>query len=103
MATLKVFTGLIKNGIMGTPDPFLARPDDLILDIEELKQAIGNNLAPYLAAITGKMTYEIKVVRSIKTKDGLTKYGTTQQIISGYYKDGRPKYRTMTNKFAVLD
>jgi hypothetical protein len=47
--------------------------------------------------------YEIKVVSSVTNKDGFTQHGTSQRVVTGHSATGVPKYKTVTNKFAVLD
>ena len=103
IASPRVFTGLISQGVLGAPLAFTARPDDLIESVGELNAAAQNNLAPFLVSLPGRVIHEIKVVPSITTKDGFTQRGTAKQIISGYYKTGTPKYRTVVNKFAVMN
>lgn len=98
----RVFTGVVSQGALGAGLVFTPRPDDLIENAEELQAAAQNNLAPFLAALPGRVVYELKIVPTITTKDGFTQRGQAQQIISGYRKDGGAKYRTVINKFAVL-
>lgn len=100
---VKVFTGVISQGALGQGLTFQERQDDLIENMDELKQASSNNLAPFLAALPSRVRYEIKVVSSITTKDGFTQKGNAQQIKVGTYQDGKPKYKTVVNKFAVMD
>lgn len=100
--TVKVFTGIVSQGTLGKGLEFQARPDDLIENLDELRTAAANNLAPFLASLPSKVVYEVKVVSSIVTKDGFRQRGTTQQVLTGYYKNGQPKYKTVTNKFATL-
>ena len=102
IAAPKVFTGIISQGTLGASVTFVPRPNDLITNTTELQDAAQNNLAPFLASLPGKVVYEIKIVSSVTTKDGFTQRGTAQQVVSGYNKDGTPKYRTIVNKFAVL-
>lgn len=103
IAAPRVFTGIISQGTLGAGVSFTPRPDDLISNGDELQAAAQNNLAPFLASLAGRVVYEIKIVASITTKDGFTQRGTAQQIVSGYTKEGKPKYRTVVNKFAVLN
>lgn len=98
----KVFTGIVSQGVVGQGLVFTPRPDDLIESAEELRQAAANNLSAYLVALPGKIVYEVKVVPSIVTREGFRQSGQTQQIKTGTYADGRPKYKTVTNKFAQL-
>jgi hypothetical protein len=98
----KVFTGVVSQGTVGGSTKFVARQDDLIESISELQQAINNNVSAYLASLLGKVTYEIKVVSSVIV-NGLKKTGTAHQLQTGTYSDGRPKYKTVVNKFAVAD
>jgi hypothetical protein len=101
--TTKVFTGVISQGVVGQGLVFTGRQDDLIESVAELRSAAANNLAPFLAALPAKVVYEVKVVASITTKDGFKQTGTTQKILSGYDSKGVARYKTVTNKFAVLD
>lgn len=102
VSVAKVFTGIVSSGVVSSDLSFTPRPDDLIESVEELKTAASNNLAPYLAALPGKIVYEVKIVSSIVTKDGFKQTGTTQKIQTGTYQNGLPKYKTVTNKFATL-
>ena len=99
---VKVFTGLVSQGKLGNSVSFTPRPDDLIVSVDDLKIAATNNLAAALAALPSRLVYEIKVVPSVVTRDGFTQRGQSQQVVSGSYADGRPRYRTVVNKFAVL-
>lgn len=99
----KVFTGVVSQGVLGGGLTFEERQDDLIESVEEMKQAAANNLAPFLASLASRVSYELKVVSSIVTKDGFRQTGQTQQIQTGTYKNGTPKYKTVTNRFAVVD
>lgn len=98
-----VFSGVVSSGIVGATAIFTARPDDLIENAEELTTASHNNLAPFIAAIGNRLSYTIKIVPSVKSASGFTQRGTVQKIISGYNKNGTPKYRQVVNKFAVMD
>lgn len=99
---VKVFTGIVSNGVLGAGLSFTPRQDDLIESMAELQAAIDNNLAPFLVTLPGKIVYEIKVVSSIITSDGLKRFGKTQTIQSGTDGLGKPKYKTLVNKWAVL-
>jgi len=98
----KVFTGIVSQGVVGEGLVFTARPDDMIESAEELRSAAANNLAPFLNTLLGKIVYEVKVVSSVISKDGFKQTGTTQRIQTGTYKNGTPKYKSVTNKFATL-
>lgn len=98
----KVFTGIVSQGVVGAGLVFTPRPDDMIDSIEELKAAASNNLAPFLNTLLGKIVYEVKVVSSVISKDGFKQTGTSQKIVTGYYSNGQPKYKNVTNKFATL-
>jgi hypothetical protein len=99
----KVFTGIVSQGTLGRGLEFVPRQDDLIESSDELKSAAANNLAPFLQSLLGKIVYEVKIVNSVITKDGFRQTGTTQQVRSGTFADGKPKFKTVTNKFAVMD
>ena len=100
--SVKVFTGIVSQGVVGAGLTFTARPDDMIDSVTELRDAAANNLAPFLASLPSKVIYEVKVVSSITTKDGFKQTGTTQKIQIGTFANGTPKYKTVTNKFATL-
>lgn len=98
----KVFSGVVSSGTVGSDLTFTPRPDDLIENMGELQDAINNNVAPFLAALASKVTYEIKVVSSIIV-GGIKKTGQAQTVQSGTYANGTPKLKTVVNKFAVVD
>lgn len=100
--SVKVFTGIVSQGVVGTGLVFTPRPDDLINDITELKEAAINNLASYLNTLLRKIVYEVKIVSSITGANGFKQTGTTQRIQTGTFANGTPKYKTVTNKFATL-
>ncbi len=99
----KVYTGIVSQGVLGRGLEFVPRQDDLIESAEELRAAAANNLSPFLQSLIGKIVYEVKIVASIITKEGFKQTGTVQQIRNGSYSDGRPKYKSVYNKFAVMD
>lgn len=101
--TIKVFTGIVAQGTIGAAEPFFAREDDLIDSVEDLKAAAENNLVPFLTALPGRILYELKIVSSVITKDGTKRTGSTQQIQVGQFADGRPRFKVVKNKFAVID
>lgn len=103
VSAVRVFTGVLSKGVLGAGLQFTARPDDLIESVQELQDAATNNLAAALTALPTSLSYELKIVSSVITKDGFKQTGATQQVVSGYTSTGAPKYRTVTNKFAVLD
>ena len=101
-SNVKVFTGLVSQGTLGNGLSFVPREDDIIDSIEDLRDAVQNNLASFLMSLPSSIIYEVKVVPSVTTKDGFRQVGRSQQVVSGTNKDGSPKYRTLTNKFATL-
>lgn len=101
-SSVKVFTGIVSQGVVGQGLVFTPRPDDLIESIAEMRTAAANNLAPFLASLPSKVVYEVKVVSSITTKDGFKQTGNVQKIKTGTFADGSPKYKTIINKFATL-
>jgi len=103
VAQVRVISGVVSQGVIGSTATFTPRPDDLIENAAELTQAAHNNIAPFIAAIGSQMSYEIKLVSSVKTASGFTQRGTVQKVVSGYNKDGSPKYRTVVNRFAVAE
>lgn len=100
---VKVFTGLVSQGTLGAGLTFIPREDDIIDSAADLQDAAQNNLASYLVALPSKIIYEVKIVSSVTTKDGFRQVGASQQIVSGIKDDGTPRYRTVVNKFAVLN
>src|SRR3990167_837837 len=100
---IKVFTGVLTQGKLGETEPFIAREDDLIDSMDDLQTAAQNNLANFIVALPGKIVYEIKIVSTITTKDGFIQRGAAQQIQTGTTKDGSPKFKTVINKFAIID
>lgn len=100
---IQVFSGVLSQGFLGKGVEFQSRPNDLIENATELIQSATNNLAPFLASVPGMITYQIKVVPSITTKDGFTQRGSAVQVLSGYSSNGTPKYKTIINKFATVD
>lgn len=100
---IQVFTGVLSQGVLGVGLEFQARPDDMIESAKELVDAASNNLAPFLSALASRVTYQVKIVSSITTKDGFVQKGSVRQVISSYDTKGNPKYKTVVNKFATLD
>ncbi len=100
--SVKVFTGIISNGVLGAGLEFVPRPDDLIESMGELQSAIDNNLSPFLVSLPAKIIYEVKVVSSIIGSDGIKKTGVAQTIVSSTDASGRQKTKTVINKWAVL-
>lgn len=100
---VKVFTGIVTQGTLGAPQNFVARENDMIDDINELQRSAENNLAAFLTSLAGRIVYEIKVQNSVTLKNGFVIRGTTQRIVSGYTSTGSARYKTVTNKFAILN
>lgn len=103
IAAPKIFTGIVSQGVLGDAAQFAVRPDDIIDSPEDLRIAALNNLALFLAAVPGRIIYELKIVASVIGKDGIRRTGSTQTIITGYTTAGQPKKKTIHNKFAVLN
>ena len=101
-AQTKIFTGPLASGTLGASAEFYARPDDLIEDSGELTLAAQNNLAAFWQSLSGKVAFQVALVSSVKTRDGFTQKGAPIQVISGYTTAGKPKYKTVYHKFAVL-
>ena len=102
-APLRVFTGIVSAGTLGAATQFRERQDDLIESVEELEEAARNNISAYLATLGGKLSYEIRIVPTVQTADGLRLTGGAQRVISSYNADGSPRHKTVINKFAVAD
>jgi hypothetical protein len=67
---IKVFTGVVSQGTLGAKTEFVARENDIIESIEELQQSAINNLVPFVASLSGRIVYELKIVSSVLTADG---------------------------------
>lgn len=102
-AGVKVFTGIVSQGKLGDATAFTPREDDLIDSIDDLRVGAQNNLAQFLVSLPGRIVYEIKIVSQITDANGFKRRGETRQVISSYLKDGTPRYKTVTNKFAICD
>lgn len=100
---VQVFTGIVSQGVLGTGTQFQARPNDMIDNTAELIDSARINLANFLASLPSRVIYEIKIVPTITTKDGFTQRGTSTRVQTGKYFNGTPRYKTVTNKFAVLN
>lgn len=101
--SIKVFTGVVSQGVLGSATSFQSRPDDLISNIDELKQAVENNLAPFIASIGSKIVYEVKIQSTVTGANGFILHGTSHQVQTGVSAAGVPRYKTVVNKFAVLN
>ena len=99
---IKIYTGVVSQGTLGLPQEFIARPDDMIQNVDELKAAAKNNLASFITALPGKFYYEIGVQSTYRTKAGTTIKGDAVKVVSGYYSNGNPRYKTVYYKFGVL-
>lgn len=99
---IQVYTGIVAGGTLGVPSEFIARPDDMIQNTQELKAAAKNNLAAFVTALPGRFYYEIGIVSSVKSPAGFTVKGDAVRIVSGYNSNGTPRYKTVYNKFAVM-
>ena len=99
----KVFTGVVSAGVLGSGLSFTPRTAGIIENMSDLNSAVSNNLAPYLAALPSFITYDIKVTAHIVNEDGITQRGAAHRIITGYTKAGNAKYKTVVNKFAVVE
>lgn len=99
---IQIYTGVLSQGTLGITQEFIARPDDMIQDVQELKAAIKNNLAPYITSLLGTFWYEIGIQNTYRTKGGFTVKGEPVKIISGYYTNGNPRYKTIYHKFAIM-
>lgn len=101
--SVQVFSGVVSNGVLGNGLQFTPRPDDLIENAGELQEAFNNNVAPFLLSLSSRIKWEIRLVSSVITKDGFRQTSTTQKVSNGANRDGSLKYKTVSNKFAVLD
>ena len=100
---VKIFVGRVADGAISAGPAFAPKVSDLIDDQKELNQSAQENLILFLQNLTNQIKYEIKIKSSIKTRDGSSQTGKTQKIITGYGKDGTPKTKIITNKFAVME
>lgn len=102
-SSVKVFTGLVSNGVLSSEQEFTPRPDNLIESQAELQDAINNNLAPFIQSLPNIIKYKVKVVPSIVDADGTRRSGSVQEIQIGTYKNGKPKLKRFTNKWAIME
>lgn len=100
---LQIFMGVISGGTLGLPQEFISTPAQLIASTADLVNSAKVNLAAAVASLPGRFYYEIGIVSTIKTKSGLTQKGAPVSIITGYYKNGKPKTKTVFYKFAVMN
>ena len=82
---------------------YKVRDNDIVESRADLEQSIINNLSVFFDVFTQKLIYEIKFVSSITTQDGTEQKGATHQVLKSTTKTGIKKYKTIVNKFAVLD
>ena len=101
-AQIQIYTGVVTSGTLGVPAEFIARQDDMIEDVDELKAAAKNNLAAFVQSLPGKFYYELAIVNTVKSRGGFTQKGSPVRIISSYNKNGTPRYKTIYHKFAVM-
>lgn len=101
-APTQVFMGIVANGTLSNYPQFVERRDDLIESFDEFQIAAQQNLSSFVLGLTNRISYELKIVPSVVTSGGFRQTGTTNRYITGYNKDGTPKYKTITNKFATL-
>lgn len=100
---VRVFTGLLTSGTLGSQPAFVPRENGIIESAGELAQDAQQEAASFLAALPGSLVYEVRIVNYVIAKDGTRRSGTVQRIQTGTLKSGAPKYRVLRNKFAVLD
>lgn len=102
-ATFKIFTGVIQQGTLGAPVQMVTRETDLISNHDQLQIAAQVNIGQFWQGLSGRILYELKIVPTVINKDGTRRRGETHQVIVGTTVTGRPKTKTVTNKFAVVD
>ena len=103
VAQVKVFTGIVSQGVIGSTVSFSPMENGIISSVSDLQNSAQNNLASFVAALPGKITYDIKIVSSVKTSDGMTRVASSQQVLTGYTTAGVAKYKTVINKWAICD
>lgn len=99
---IKVFTGVLSAGTLGAAVPYTPRNNDLINSAEELVEDAQAAASGFLLALPGRIRYEIKIVSNVLTADGVRLHGQTQRVIVGTLASGAPRYKVITNKFAVI-
>lgn len=99
---IQIYTGVISQGTLGLPQEFVARPDDMIQNQDELVAAAKNNLASFVSALPGRFYYELSIASTYRTKAGTSVKGDAVKVVSGYYKNGNPRYKTIYYKFAIM-
>lgn len=82
---------------------FKLRENNIVSNRLDLEQSIINNLAVFFDALPPKFVYKISIVSSITTKDGSNIKGASHQVLVSTSKTGIKKYKTVYNKWAVLD
>lgn len=85
------------------PIVYKLRESDIIDNETELSQSVVNNIAVFIESLTQKLEYVVSIVSSVTLSDGTTQRGESHQIQTGSYANGTPKYKTVVNKFAVMD
>ncbi len=102
VSNIQIFTGVISGGTLGLPQEFIASPDPMIDSVDELTASARINLAAAVTSLPGRFFYEIAIVNTIRTKSGFVQKGAPVTIVTGYYKNGKPKTKTLYYKFAVM-
>ncbi len=120
----QIFTGVIANGVLGTPHPFASVGNGLITSDDDLKANATQTLANFVMGLPASFHYEIAIVNSVTTPAGFHLHGAPVKIIVGYHKkktgggfanspsgiayetptyiQGLPIYKTVYKKFAVI-
>lgn len=99
---IQIYTGVISGGTLGLPQEFHATTSSMISSVADLTTAAQINLAAAVQSLPGRFYYEISVVNEIKTKSGFTQRGAPVTIVTGSYKNGKPKTKTIYMKFAQM-
>ncbi len=93
----------VSSGVVGSAAAFTPRPLDSIESATDLTTAAQNNLSAFFTAFPGVLGYEIVLANSVIADDGSVRFGGKNRVVKGYTTKGKPEYKNVTNKFAVLE
>ena len=98
----KVYSGIIAQGVLQPATSFTPQPKDIIENIDDLTNVLHDNLSRYLAALSGRLRYEVTIVPRVTLPDGTIAVAATLRVIKGYTKAGKAEYKNILNKYAKV-
>ena len=98
----KVYSGIIAQGVLQPATSFTPQPKEMIENIDDLTNVLHDNLSRYLAALSGRLRYEVTIVPRVTLPDGTIAVAATQRVIKGYTKAGKAEYKNVLNKYAKV-